>query len=142
MALSGNYIKYTTTDSGTTEIKTITYPTNLPKNSIDYEKRGTTEEIEVPVFNHSSESIDNVYLVVTGTSLQKYNGEYHLGFGYRLYPNENTSSISENLTPLENDALYSTTDQFPWNGELLMNAIEEAYEYLKTKPECANMVNA
>lgn len=137
MALVGNYKKFTYTESETdTESVSITYPADLPENDPNYDKRGTTETIEVPVMESSEEIIENVYLVVMGTSLEKnQNSGYNFTYAYRYYANE------EDRNQDINSHLFTSNGFFSWNGEGT-NLIDLAYEDLKTKPECANLINA
>jgi hypothetical protein len=147
MALLGTYIIHTSTDTGATTTETVSYPADLPITHENYEKRGTTEDITVPVVNITSESIDNTYLMVTGATLEKWGQDYKLGYAYRLYPNTDTENIEvspgiDGFDSGSDNFTHKFTDSITWSDSLPVNLIEAVYEDLKVKAKCANMSNA
>lgn len=65
MALVGKWTKIERIQSETeTEIATINYPAELPEGHPDFDKAGTTEEIEVPKIDVIETIFENVYVVV------------------------------------------------------------------------------
>ena len=140
MALSGTYTKITKTLSET-ETTTVeyTYPSVLPSDSPDYELRGTTVETVISASVITEEPIENTYLVVTGTTIEKEVETYALAYAYRVFASREDNSTIDIQT---DEYLYSSSDRVNWTDELPTNPIETAYELLKAQPQCANMINA
>ena len=141
MALSGDFKKQIKTLSETETItSTYTYPQQISSDHPDYNKRGTTEEIVEPLEIISEEILADVYLIVTGTTIEKHINGWTLGFGYRVY---NSPEDKLNINPTDDNHLYSYTESFSLESPIFpSNPIESAYEYLKTLPECNGMNNA
>ena len=76
MGLKGKFIDITTTQSETeTRIITISYPANLTKEDKNYEKRGTTENEEVPLSIHSEKIYENAYIYINSVNFFQSNLE-------------------------------------------------------------------
>lgn len=141
MALSGNYIKYSYTPSLTeTEFVDYTYPLNLYVESPDYDKRGTTIQVEQPVMTTITENFENVYLIITGVTIEKSFDLWNFQFAYRLFPNTDNN---ENIDAFNDEFLFQSIEFLSLDTTALpSNPYELAYEHLKTQPSCANMTNA
>lgn len=141
MALQGNYKKITTSFSETeTETVEIIHPADLPESHPNYDKRGTTEVIENPVLITTEEILENVYLIVTGTTIEKSIDGWNLSYAYRLFP---STDDNDSIDPGSDDYVHLHTDSFALDETTLdANPVESTYNYLKTLPECVNMVNA
>lgn len=140
MALSGTYIKITQTFSET-EKDTIsfTYPSELLSGHPDYDLRGTTVETEISASIITEEPIENTYLIVTGATIEKEIGTYALAYAYRVFSSREDNST---IDAQSDEYLYSSSDRVNWTTDLSTNPIETAYELLKEKPQCVNMINA
>lgn len=138
MALAGNYIKISYTDSET-EVETVshTYPSDLPEGHEDYDKRGTTVEIEVPVRIAQEEILADKYVMITGITIEKINIDHSdISYAYRIF-----NSREERIADVHSHIHYGQ-DCFIWDDESDINPYVRCYEHLKTKPECVNLINA
>lgn len=137
MALTGNYIKIVVTPSETeTEDVLVTYPADLGMDSPDFNKRGTSETLTLPVETETRTTLENTYLMVTGVSLEKiHGGDYHISFAYHLYESEEARQDN----PL--NSIEKGIKVINWDNDVSTDPITVAYEYLKTIPECINMTN-
>jgi hypothetical protein len=72
MALVGKWTKIEQVQSETeTKIVKTSYPAELPEGHPDFDKAGTTEEVEVPVVNITEEVFKNVYVYVDSVNFWK-----------------------------------------------------------------------
>ena len=141
MALQGTYTKYISSISET-EFDTVshTYPLALPSDHPDYEKRGTTEERSIPREILTPTIYENVYLIITGTTIEKHINGWTLGYAYRLY---NAPEDASSINPTDDKHVYDYTQSMGLDAtDFPTNPVEAAYEHLKTLPECSNMTNA
>jgi len=72
MALIGDYTKYWLEDDQQ-EVRevVVTYPSILPEQHPDYDKRGVTETIIEPVTVEKSQTWENVYIVIRTYAIEK-----------------------------------------------------------------------
>ena len=64
MAIFADYKKITTEYSEETELQTTTYPLDLGETNPDYNLRGQTVELEVPITTTTEEILENVYVQI------------------------------------------------------------------------------
>jgi len=64
MALTGTWNQIIKSDSETTETISIVYPSDLPMDDPNYDKRGTTVEEEIPLIATSIQAYENVYVLI------------------------------------------------------------------------------
>lgn len=136
MALSGTFLKQTYTTSET-ETETVTYTRPAETNPASSELLTVTEE--VPLVTITEEPIENTYLIITGTSVDKYPNGYLLSYAYRVFASREDNST---IHPSIDEYLFSENNSMDWVDSLPTNPIESSYEHLKSLPECASMVNA
>ena len=138
MALSGNYIKATYVASETeVNTYTVTYPEVLLDTDPDYEKRGTTAELSEPVMVKQEEILSDVYLIITGVTIEKVNVDSNnIGYSYRVYNNQQERADDVN------NYLVDGRDYFIWDDDSAVNPFVRCYEHLKTKEECVNLINS
>lgn len=132
MALTGNFTKiwFTPSEDFFIDVE-MTYPEDMPEDDPNYDKRGTTEIIQVPQNDKHTQDYENVYLVLDWCFHYKFNidseGNTLLDFGYRIY---------ESKEARDND-----TESYIMAGDFVGNHINVtngdvrilAYEILKTK---------
>ena len=72
MALIGNYTKYWL-ENDPEEVRevVVTYPSILPQQHPDYDKRGVTETIIEPVTVQKTETWEDVYIVIRTYAIEK-----------------------------------------------------------------------
>jgi len=74
MALIGKWTKIEYIESETeTTLQTITYPSELPEKDPDFDKAGSTEEVEVPKIDIIETVYEDVYVVVHSINSWKQN---------------------------------------------------------------------
>jgi hypothetical protein len=140
MALIGDYNHSSWDYSDTeTETVTITYPEILPENDPNYEKKGTTETLEVPLQIENITEYKDIYLVISAITLQKQTPEaMNLNFAWQLY---NSKAEREEdfsfTTPLLNAVVSIDWDP----NNIPDNPYVIAYDYLKTQKGFENLVN-
>lgn len=92
MALVGKYTKYEIVDTGETEMQTVEYPSDLSENHPDFDKAGTNEEVEVPVYEIVSTDYEDVYVTVHCIMSWKFKSEQEdktlFNITYRVYENK------------------------------------------------------
>jgi hypothetical protein len=138
MALAGNYNKITWEPSPTeTEEVTLTYPADLPVEDENYNLRGQTVTKTVPVQVETIEVIENSYLMITGASLEKHDGgDFNISLAYHVYADK----AARDADP--NESLFRDIRLIEWDVNSDIDPITKGYEFLKTLPQCVNMVNA
>ena len=140
MALIGKYTKYETVETGETEIQTVEYPSDLPENHPDFNKAGTIEEVETPVYETVSTIYENAYVTVHSIMTWKFKNQDEdknlFNITYRVYENK------ENRI---NDIDSNIVQDFVANQEIDYNSnkaeIEQAYELVKTAQGCEELIN-
>jgi len=136
MALQGNFIKITTSNSETeVTTTTISYPQNLSEGDWNYDLRGTTEIIESPVIIKEKEILADTYVMITGLSIEKVITEYNISYAYRVYNSE-----KERKEDFESH-VHIGVDTFSWDNSSDVNPLIRAYEQLKNLDECINLTN-
>ena len=139
MALRGNYIKYTYSNHPTeTTNHVVTYPSDLSEDHPDYDKRGTSESFQEPVIVEETETLENIYLVVTGVSIEKhlFTEGHFVGYAYRVYPSQ--ESRNENIE----NYIWQGSENLDWDDDTSSSPLVVAYEHLKNQKECVNLTNA
>lgn len=155
MALTGNFLKYSYTESSEIVSHSVTYPSDLPESSPNYDLRGTTELTSGSIWTKTSESMDNVYLKIHNYSHFTLgnvpsDGDDNLSpliknnviqVTYRIY-NSKAEAI-ENY----NSHIHSGDASFSLVGDDLADAYnnpsyEDAYTRLKTLEGFENLTNA
>lgn len=140
MALVGKYTKYEIVDTGETEIQTVEYPSNLSEDHSDFEKAGTSEEVEVPVHETVSTIYENAYVTVHSIMTWKFKNQDEdknlFNITYRIY---------ENKEDRINDIDSHIIQDFVANQEIDYNSnkteIEQAYELVKNSQGCEELIN-
>ena len=132
MALTGNLTKYIATEDHDNLItESVTYPTELEENDLNYDKRGTTEEIISPTIIETSETLENIYLIVTSAAYWRNysinSNNWELNFNYLVYNSQEERNENMGLFILEEGHMGEITNI----GDTL-NPIEAAYTYIKT----------
>ena len=86
MGIIGSFTKkWWITSLDNTEKKEIQYSEDLPMDHPGYEKRGTTEEIDVFVPELRTKSYENVYINILGVRLVKMLEGFHMNVHFAIY---------------------------------------------------------
>lgn len=94
MALSGNYTHYTYEQHPTETItETVSYPADLPEGNENYDKRGTTEEVTLPLMVETPTLYENCIIglriantyVTNNDGTNEKNKVVLLDYSFRLY---------------------------------------------------------
>jgi len=141
MALVGKWTKTEKIQSETeTEIVTVNYPSELPDGHPDFEKAGTTEEIESPIYDTVSTEYDNAYITVHSINSWKFQArgknETLFNITYRVYESKSDRENDIN-SHLYQDFVSSQTLDFTSNK----NDTEQAYDILKTVGGFEELIN-
>lgn len=141
MALIGKYTKYETVDTGETEIQTVEYPSDLPADHPDFDKAGTSEEVEVPVYETTAIVYENTYVTVQAINSWKLNvGELgdknFFNITYRVYENEE-SRVGDLESYFVQDFIATQVIDYASNK----SEIQQAYELVKTAQGCEELIN-
>ena len=129
MALAGRFTLLIPEESKTEfTTSTVTYPSELPSDHPDYEKRGTSEDVQIPVVNKSSSLIENVYVNIRSIEMYRSTNEdeHTYNITYRQYDSiEDRTNDPEGYT-LETLALGIKLDH---TKPLMV----QAYEFLNSQ---------
>lgn len=141
MALVGKYTKYEIVETGETEIQTVEYPSNLPEDHPDFDKAGTTEEVEVPIQQINSTVYDNAYVTVQAMQTWKHYNEMQgnktlFNITYNVYESEE-SRINDINSYIHQD--YIDAQYVDYDSEEL--EIQQAYKIIKTAQGCEELIN-
>ena len=141
MALVGKWTKIEYIQSETeTEIQTITYPVELPEGHPDFDKAGTTEEIEVPKINKVETVFENVYCVVHSINSwkQKIIEENKTLFNicFRVYASKEDRLNDNNSFIFEEHIISREVDY-----SLKENEIQQAYSLLNIQQGFEELTN-
>lgn len=141
MALVGKWTKIEYIQSETeTEIVKIDYPAELPEAHLDFDKAGTTEEIEVPKIDIIETVFKGVYVVVHSINSWK-----HIVEGKTKNLFNITFRVYESKEIREND--YNNYLQEPFiisqsvDYTLDKNEIQQAYDLIKIKQGYEELIN-
>jgi len=139
MALVGKWTKIEYIESETeTTLQTITYPSELSEGHPDFDKSGSTEEVEVPKIDIIETVYEDVYVVVHSVNSwkQNINGETDTLFNicYRVYKSkqerlDNYSSFIYEEHILSQNVDYSLKDSEIQQAYKLVN-LEQGFEKL------------
>jgi hypothetical protein len=137
MALQGTYIHYTFEDHPTElEDITITYPSDLSEDHPDYDKRGTSEVVSIPVQVEVSTTYENCYIMVGSASLyalvMQPTKVMELGYLWRIYESEE----ARNTNPETYIEIY---DNASFNFGLDENPFSLAYSYIASRRGAENL---
>jgi len=140
MALVGKYTKYEIVDTGETEMQTVEYPSDLPEGHPDFDKAGTSEEVEVPVFDSISTDYEDVYVTVHCLMSWKFKSKQEdktlFNITYRVYENkeDRTNDIDSHIVQE-----FVSNQEIDYSSE--KNEIQQAYELVKTSLGCDELIN-
>lgn len=146
MALTGTYIHKEIVPSETEfQELTVTYPEELPEDSPEYEKRGTTETIQVPLPEEKETIFEDIYLIVRAASLHQRVGDDGVKSNYvsmlvSIYDNENHKN-----TDFMNDTFHDVLDEVVEDVSTIKDydsVIAWSYNMLKSKEEYSNLIDA
>ena len=132
MALTGSFTEYTPTYHETEKTSiTMQFPVDLPESDENYELRGTTSSIEIPVVVDVATTYSGSYVYVTAASVHTVGANdeqnlVNLHYIYKVY----SSSEAKNT----NFSSYLTegSETLTWNYVDNSNPTETAYNHLKT----------
>lgn len=139
MALKGDFLKITNGFSDTETILTYkTYPSNLPEDNPDYSKRGTTVEGTSPAPTVTKETLPNVYVIITGATIEKHMGEgqYNINYAYRVYNSKEDKDLD-----IESH-IHTDITTFVWDDTLDTTPLVRCYEHLSSLLNSINLTNA
>ena len=139
MALSGDFLKINNGFSDTETITNyVTYPSDLPENNPNYSKRGTTVEEEQPAPTVTEETLSNVYVIITGTTIEKHMGvgQYNINYAYRVYNSKEDKDFD-----MESH-IHTDIATFVWDDTLDTTPLVRCYEHLSSSPHSVNLTNA
>ena len=140
MALVGKYTKYDVIDTGETEIQTIEYPNNLPDGHPDFNKAGTKEEVERPVYENISTDYQDAYVTVQAVQIFKHKAEDDsknlFNITYRVYENKD-DKINDLNSYIKQDFIVAQEIDY-LSGK---NETTQAYELVKMAQGCEELVN-
>lgn len=137
MALTGTFLRYYNVISQTeTETVTITYPMEIPTGGEDYEKRGTTETIEVPVQTEEFITYENVHIVIHAASVNKASSKHILDYCYKIYNSE-----AEYLADSESH-IFEDCQGLEWEDTLSDNVLVLAYNHFKSQKGAENLIDS
>lgn len=132
MALVGDWIKTEYIESETEKQKVeVFYPENLTELDDNYEKRGTSEQIEVPVMNKKETVFKDVYVTVHSMHSFKFISDgshktlYNITF--RVY-----KSKQDRFEDINSFIYQDVVDSQEINYNLNKKEIEQAYDVVKT----------
>ena len=144
MALKGTFHFWENhTNEFTTEMVEITYPNDLPEDHPDYDKRGTTEEVEVQNPVLSSVDFDNAYCNISQVTVNRRfvnNADDQLvkiyEIQYTIFVYADKTDYQQGLSPIY---------QYPIHNELYEgdhnNIFEYAYNSLKQRQGFEDMID-
>lgn len=140
MALIGKYTKYETVETGETEIQTVEYPLSLLETDPTFEKAGTTEEVESPIYEHTQKVYKNAYVTVNSITSWKFQtnegSDTLVNINYRVYKSKKDRTNDLNSF-IHDDHLVSQKIDYT-SGK---NEIQQAYELVKTTLGCEELIN-
>jgi hypothetical protein len=141
MALLGKWTKIEQVQSETeTEKVKIEHPAELPKGHPDFDKAGTTEEIEVPKIDIVETVFEDVYVIVNSINSWKHiiDGETKTLFNitFRVYESKEHRESDFNNYLQEPFILSQSVDY-----SLDKNEIQQAYDLIKIKQGFEELIN-
>lgn len=135
MGLIGNFSLFTYKPSDTeTQTIIVKYPDEIPPDSPDVGKEGTTEEITMPIMDEIEQVFENKYININSINVFKIKqfveggvleDKTMINFCYRAY-----DSLQDRLNDLQSFIYeeHSQIYELPKNGK---SEVENAYEFLK-----------
>jgi hypothetical protein len=132
MALVGKWTKIEQVQSETeTEIVTINYPTELPKEDPNFNKAGTTEELEIYKIDTIETVYENVYVIAYSINYFKnqiFEGSLRnqMNICWRVYENKEVS-LEDPFNFIYEDHLIKKEVDLSESTKTLS---EQAYDYL------------
>lgn len=140
MALVGKYTKYETVETGKTEMKSIEHRSDLPEGHPDFEKAGTTEEIESPIYELVLTDYKNAYVTVHSLMSWKFKANEEdktlFNITYRVYKNKK-ARINDIDSHIIQD--WVVNQEVDYSSE--KNTTQQAYELVKTIQGCEELIN-
>ena len=141
MALIGDCKTFSSYESDTeTQTITVSYPENIPEGSEVYEKRGTEEEVVVPLLIEEETLHTNVYVIVHSiNSWKSFNGSEKItlmNICYRAYDSKESRESNYDSYIFE-DHLIGQSMYYTDN----ISEIEHAYKLVNTTKGLDLLVN-
>jgi len=141
MALVGKWTKFEQVQSETeTQIVKIDYPADLPEGHPDFDKAGTTEEIETPKIDIIETDYEDVYCVVHSVNSWKlisHEGPKTLfNICYRVYNSKEDRLNNYDSSIFERHILGQSLDY-----SLQENEIQQAYKLVVLERGCEELIN-
>lgn len=128
MGLIGTFTKDVWVSSATeTEDIQVSYRDDLPVEHSNYDKRGTTETITVPVSTKESTTFTDAYLNVISTRIVKQANGYSVIYCYLIYGSKQDRLDGADPIATEQYATYMAT------GAEIENYISLSYEAIKNE---------
>lgn len=137
MALKGD-ITWTTVEFSETETQDqiITYPDEMNENNPQYDKRGTTETVQVPKEIYNSTSYTDVYLYVKSiqmhTTIEDNKKIEYIHYHYAGYESKETRDADN-----ENFLFFSSNQLYNYNHN--SNLWTQCYDQLKLREDFADL---
>jgi len=141
MALIGKWTKIEQVQSETeTEIITINYPAELPEGHPDFDKAGTTEDVEFPKRDFIETVFNDVYVVVHSTNCWKHiigdETEPLLNICYRIY-NSKEDRLKDYDSFIYEDHIVSVKVDYT----LKESEIQQAYKIVNSQQGFEELIN-
>mgnify|MGYP003675892300 CR=1 FL=1 len=144
MAIFADYKKITTEYSEETELQTTTYPLDLGETNPDYNLRGQTVELEVPITTTTEEILENVYVqIISYMFYKRWNSDGDnigsdkvLDLHYRIYNSKEQREADFNDFVFEEHILGRRIEENA--GDDLRNL---GYDLLKNEPIFSNCID-
>ena len=146
MALKGKITMYQYTEHETEkENILVEYPTDLAEDDPNYDKRGTSETIEVPKVVENSEVLDDMYIKILHMGLVNHSGkgEKRLVWSINLRGYKTKAQSDEAGTDFDWETHFHLDD-----GKLAdvisddKNPYKEAYALLKKRKGFENLIDS
>lgn len=144
MALKGTFHHWANhTDEFTTQTVEITHPNDLPEDDPNYEKRGTTEQIEAQNPVLTAVDYENTYANISQVTVNRrliHNPENELvkiyEIQYTIYVFESKAQYNEGLHPIYQHPIHNELYEGDHN-----NIFEYAYNSLKQRQGFEDMID-
>jgi len=121
---------------GETQIVTIEHPKNLDENDRDFEKAGTTEELEVPKVIQILTDYEEAYINIKATTTFKYyqRDKTVLNITYEVFKSKQ-DRIDNPLKPLKTDSIEMIEIKAGVENDIL-----KGYEILSMQPSFTDFI--
>ena len=139
MGLVGNLTKHKYIESDTeTELLKIDYPNDLPVEHPDFDKAGTTKEIEVPKIIETLEIFNDIYLHIHSYNVWKVDySDYDLvNICYRVFESKEARDNDQNSFLFEEHLEHQNIDY-----SLEIGQLEQCYLIVKNLLGYQELIN-